>query len=136
MRCHGDADLVVQLGDGTSRLLQKYLDVVRPALLEPSAPQNPYLFPAQGKARDGYYSSLLKRVTRHLHRKVGVRINPHLYRHLIGWVWLRDSLDNLPKVQRLLGHKKLQTTIDHYAELDDSLVSAEWLETLDRRSAA
>ncbi|EYD71423.1 site-specific integrase [Limimaricola hongkongensis] len=136
MRSNGDADLVVQLGDATSRLLRKYLDVVRPALLDPSAQQNPYLFPAQGKTLHGYYSSLLKRVTRLLHRKVGVQINPHLYRHLIGWVWLRESLDNLPKVQRLLGHKRLQTTIDHYAELDDSLVSAEWLKTLDRKSAA
>lgn len=136
MRSHGDADLVVQLGDATSRLLRQYLDVVRPALLDPTARKNPYLFPAQGKTPHGYYSTLLKRVTRLLHRKVGVQINPHLYRHLIGWIWLRESLDNLPKVQRLLGHKKLQTTIDHYAELDDSLVSAEWLKTLDRKSAA
>lgn len=136
MRNHGDADLVVQLGDTTSNLLRKYLDAVRPALLDPIARQNPYLFPAQGKDPHGYYSTLLKRVTRLLLRKVGVQINPHLYRHLIGWIWLRESLDNLPKVQRLLGHKKLQTTIDHYAELDDSLVSAEWLKTLDRKSAA
>lgn len=137
MRGQGDADLVIQLGDATSRLLERYLEVVRPALLDRAAQGNPYLFLSQGKDMPhGYYSNLFKRVTRLLRRKVGVRINPHLYRHLVGWIWLKESLDNLPKVQRLLGHKKLQTTIDHYAELDDSLVFDEWLKVLDRRSAA
>ncbi|WP_150120849.1 tyrosine-type recombinase/integrase, partial [Sulfitobacter sp. HI0040] len=137
MRSAGDANLTIQLGKAASKLLKTYLETVRPAILAASQKENPYLFPAQGKTNaDGHYAGLLKRVTARLHRKVGVRINPHLYRHLIGWIWLRDSLDNLPKVQRLLGHKRLQTTIDHYAELDETLISEEWLARLDRRSAA
>jgi len=137
MRSAGDADLTVQLGKTASKLLKTYLEAVRPAMLAPHQMKNPYLFPGQGKTNvDDYYSGLLHRVTKRLHQKVGVRINPHLYRHLIGWIWLKDSLDNLPKVQRLLGHKKLQTTIDHYAELDESLVFDEWLARLDRRPAA
>lgn len=137
MRSAGDADLTVQLGTTASRLLKTYLEIVRPTMLAPFQKKNPYLFPGQGKTNaDGYYSGLLHRVTKRLHQKVGVRINPHLYRHLIGWIWLKDSLDNLPKVQRLLGHKKLQTTINHYAELDESLVFDEWLARLDRRPAA
>jgi integrase len=137
MRSAGDADLTIQLSRAASKLLKTYLETVRPRILTSSQKQNPYLFPAQGKTNaEGHYAGLLKRVTARLHQKVGVRINPHLYRHLIGWIWLRDSLDNLPKVQRLLGHKRLQTTIDHYAELDETLISNEWLAHLDRRSAA
>ncbi|SDG37802.1 site-specific integrase [Sulfitobacter delicatus] len=137
MRSAGDADLTVQLGKTASKLMKTYLEAVRPAMLLPNQKANPYLFPGQGKTNvNGYYAGLLHRVTKRLHQKVGVRINPHLYRHLIGWIWLKDSLDNLPKVQRLLGHKKLQTTIDHYAELDESLVFDEWLARLDRHPAA
>ena len=137
MRSAGDADLTIQLGKATSKLLKTYLETVRPAILTASQKENPYLFPAQGKTNaEGHYAGLLKRVTTRLHQKVGVLIHPHLYRHLIGWIWLRDSLDNLPKVQRLLGHASLQTTIDHYAELDETLISNEWLAHLDHRSAA
>jgi len=137
MRSAGDADLTIQLGKAASKLLKTYLESVRPAILTVSQKENPYLFPAQGKTNaDGHYAGLLKRVTARLHEKVGVRIHPHLYRHLVGWIWLRDSLDHLPKVQRLLGHKRLQTTIDHYAELDETLISNEWLAHLDSRSAA
>lgn len=137
MRSAGDADLTIQLGKAASKLLSTYLETVRPAILTASQKESPYLFPAQGKTNaDGHYAGLLKRVTARLHEKVGVRINPHLYRHLIGWIWLRDSLDHLPKVQRLLGHKRLQTTIDHYAELDETLISNEWLAHLDSRTAA
>lgn len=98
---------------------------------------NPYLFPGQGATnQDGHYGALLERVTRILHRKVGVKIHPHLFRHLVGWIWLKQSLDNLPKVQKLLGHLSIETTIEFYAELDDDLISDEWLAVLDRRKAA
>ena len=135
MRSAGDADLTVSLGMSTCKLLRTYLETVRPALLTGSQKMNPYLFPAQGKNNSSaHYGALLKRVTRILHSKVGVSIHPHLYRHLVGWIWLKDSLDNLPKVQKLLGHKSLQTTIQYYADLDDNLISEEWMKYLDSSS--
>lgn len=131
MRGKGDADLPIPLSERTSRLLRNYLEVLRPRILSAEDKQNPYLFPSQGeKAQGKHFSTLLKRVTRLLERQVGVSIHPHLYRHLIGWIWLKDSPDNLPKVQRLLGHKSLQTTLDYYAELDETLVLDEWQEKL------
>ena len=91
---------------------------------------NPYLFPSQAAdhrfEQGRSYASLMGRVTRLVSHHVGVDINPHLYRHLIGWIWLKDSIDNLPAVQRLLGHTSLQTTLDHYAELDESLIFDKW----------
>lgn len=135
MRSSGDADLPIPLSESTSRLLRSYLEVLRPKLLMPEDRQNPYLFPSQGKAAPGtHYGALLKRVTRLLARHVGVRIHPHLYRHLIGWIWLKDSADNLPKVQRLLGHRSLQTTLDYYAELDEGLVLDAWQKQLNGKA--
>jgi len=130
MRGADDPDLVIPLFESTSRLLRKYLDTIRPIVLQPGDEDNPYLFPSQAAdhqfEQGRSYASLLGRVTRLVGRHVGVDINPHLYRHLIGWIWLQDSIDNLPAVQRLLGHKSLQTTLDHYAELDETLVLDKW----------
>ncbi len=135
MRGQSDADLPIPLSERTSRLLRNYLEVLRPRILKPDDKQNPYLFPSQGKGAPGtHYCTLLKRVTRLLARHVGVNIHPHLYRHLIGWIWLKDSPDNLPKVQRLLGHKSLQTTLDYYAELDEALVLDEWQQKLNGKT--
>ncbi|PHP29604.1 tyrosine-type recombinase/integrase [Limimaricola cinnabarinus] len=134
MRDAGDADLTILLNVTTSKLLRKYLDVVRPALLQPGQERNPYLFPAQRGDLTKHYSTLLQRVTRLMHRNVGVKIHPHLYRHLIGWIWLRESSDNMLKVQKLLGHRDVETTIKYYAELDEALIGAEWLKYLDRKT--
>ncbi|GAA6162191.1 hypothetical protein NBRC116589_43650 [Ruegeria sp. HU-ET01832] len=135
MRGKGDADLPILLSESTSRLLRKYLEDLRPHILKSGDRQNPYLFPGQGKGANGaHYGVLLKRLTRLLAKHVGVSIHPHLYRHLIGWIWLKDSSDHLPKVQRLLGHKNLQTTLDYYAELDEDLLLDEWQEKLNEKS--
>ncbi|UWR30983.1 site-specific integrase [Sulfitobacter sp. W002] len=128
-RKKGGADYVVRLGERASRLMRTYIDQIRPILLHPDDEENPYLFPRQQGVKfelNAPYRGILGRVTRMLHRQVGVQINPHLYRHLVGWIWLKESMDNLPRVQRLLGHKSLQTTVDYYAELDETLVMDGW----------
>ena len=133
MRDVRDADLVIPLGSSASKLLRVYLDSVRAKALRAGDEANPHLFPGQDTRSAGCgqpYRNLLTRLMRRVHAHVGVRMNPHLYRHLIGWIWLKVSLDNLPKVQKLLGHKSLQTTIDHYAEIDEGLALDAWQEEL------
>jgi len=126
-----DADLVVPLSESTSKLLRLYLGQLREKALTVGDERNPYLFPSQkgfGLERGKHYGSILQRVTRLLEKHVHVRIHPHLYRHLIGWIWLKESTANLPKVKILLGHTSLQTTLDYYAELDEFLVLDQWQE--------
>ncbi|MFU8865641.1 MAG: tyrosine-type recombinase/integrase, partial [Rhodobacterales bacterium] len=137
MRDADDEDLRLPLGGRVSKLLRMYLDYVRAKALLENDDVNPYLFPRQsGSGINQPYNTILKRVVTLLHRAVGIKINPHLYRHLIGWIWLKDSLNHLPKVQRLLGHKSLQTTIDYYAEVDADLVFDEWNEYLNNKRAS
>ncbi len=126
-----DADLVIPLSESASKLLRLYLGQLREKALTAGDERNPYLFPSQkgsGLERGKHYGSILQRVTSLLEKHVHVRIHPHLYRHLIGWIWLRESTANLPKVKILLGHTSLQTTLDYYAELDESLVLDQWQE--------
>ena len=83
MRGPDKADLAVPLGARTSRLLRLFLDVVRPKALAKGDEANPYLFPQQSVETSAGqpYRGVLKRVCRLLERYVGVRTNPHLYRH-------------------------------------------------------
>ncbi len=129
MRSAKDTGLTIPLNETTSQLLRSYIDKIRPLALQENDKGNPYLFPCQGVR--GFkpnqpYNSILKRLCRNVHRTVGVKVNPHLYRHLIGWVWLREDPDRLPDVQKLLGHKSLQTTLDYYAEIDENLALNRW----------
>jgi len=51
MRGANDPDLVIPLGESTSRLLRTYLDTIRPIALRAGDETNPYLFPSQAAMR-------------------------------------------------------------------------------------
>ncbi len=139
MRNRKAPDLPVPLDGPSSRLLRMYIDEIRPDALREGDERNPYLFPEQGDRAPGPdkpYRTLLKRLCRRVHEVVGVRINPHLYRHLIGWIWLKEDPDRLPDVRQLLGHRKLQTTLEFYVALDEELSLGRWQEYINERKAS
>lgn len=136
------SDLPIPLGAHASGLLRKYEEGVRAKLLAPGDEQNPFLFPGP-PGKDGRlgrpYEAILDRLTRRVHAIVGVRMHAHLYRHLIGWIWLKEDVARLPDVSRLLGHKSLRTTLAYYAEIDETLALEGWqahLEAKRERSTA
>jgi integrase len=137
-RTSDDPDLVIPLGPNESRRLRLYLDKVRPLALQEGEETNPFLFPAQRQTIDGCHApfdGLLNRLMRHAKKIAGVHMNPHLYRHFVGWLWLKADPNRLPDVQRLLGHKSLETTLRHYAEIDEDLALDRWQQFLaDRKS--
>ncbi len=128
MRTTDDPDLPIPLGESESRRLRVYLDKVRPKAIRQGDELNPFLFPAQGASVDPGqpFVGLLERLMRHTHRITGLRMNPHLYRHFLGWLWLKEDPDRLPDVQRLLGHISLETTLEFYAEIDEHLALDRW----------
>ncbi len=137
MRTSDDPDLPIPLGENESRRLRLYLDKIRPKALRAGDERNPFLFPAQGSSvgRDKPFVGLLERLMRHTHRITGIRMNPHLYRHFLGWLWLKEDPDRLPDVQRLLGHTSLETTLTFYAEIDENLALDRWQKYLaDKKS--
>ena len=98
---------------------------IRAKALKPDDSDNPYLFPSPrggGRPNRNVLYSLCKQV----HRHVGVQINPHLYRHLVGWIWLRDCPEALPLVKQLLNHKSIETTMKYYAQIADQTAVAAW----------
>ncbi|MBK1634157.1 site-specific integrase [Rhodovulum adriaticum] len=131
-----DPDLLIPLGPAQSDLLRVFIDRIRAKALLDGDEENPFLFPIQdigGSRRNQPYKALLDRLCREVHVRIGVRINPHLYRHLIGWIWLREDPDRLPEVQKLLGHKRLETTLKFYIALDESLALQRWQDHINER---
>lgn len=123
-----DPDLHIPLDEHASARLKSFIEKVRPKALRAGDDENPFLFPSQGEGGEPGqpYAGLLERLVRHTKRIVGFKMNPHLYRHFLGWLWLREDPDRLPDVQRLLGHKRLETTLAHYAEIDEDLALDRW----------
>lgn len=126
MRGARDPDLDIELGVEASGLLYDYLTVVRPLALQSGDEENPYLFPGQGSDAGKPYQNLLLRLVSWVFEITGAQMNPHLYRHMIGWIWLREDITKFPIVQKLLGHRDIQTTLDYYAKIDASLAMGEW----------
>jgi len=132
-----DQDLHIPLDAHATARLKLFVEKIRPIALRSGDDENPYLFPSQGEAcaLGKPYTGLLERLTRSTKRIVGFKMNPHLYRHFLGWLWLKEDPNRLPDVQRLLGHKRLETTLAHYAEIDEDLALDRWSKYLaDRKS--
>jgi integrase len=109
------------LPPSTSRLLERYIDKARPILAKKG---NPYLFP--GKAEEAiddvtFYLAVRSSTLRH----VGVAVHPHLMRHFAAWLFLQANPGAYEVVRRILGHRKIETTINHYCGLEtDAAASA------------
>jgi integrase len=127
MRSNSDVDLIIPLSQEASETLRAYLGFIRAKALRQGDEANLFLFPSPKKSGEPYIS-LLNALCRRVHTYVGTPLNPHLYRHLIGWIWLRKDPAALPQVQRLLGHKSIETTMRYYADIADDVAINLWQE--------
>ena len=103
-----------QLADSTAKLLATWLKIWRPSLAEEG---NPHLFPGLGQnARDEseFGTALAKLVE----SRIGALFNLHLARHFSVVRYLRAFPGHYATVSRLLGHRKIETTIRFYAGLE------------------
>lgn len=78
-------DIAIPLNGRVSELFDAYVERARPLLLTARNAANTQLFPAR-HADEGHYSALTKKLIDEVHRRIGVRIHPHLYRHILGWI--------------------------------------------------
>ena len=125
-------DLTIPLGATQSEFYDAYVERVRPLLIDAGNAGNTRLFPAR-KSATGHNTNLTRSLVDQVHRRVGIRIHPHLYRHILGWVWLKEDPNALPAVQKLLGHKRLETTMTFYAELDETLALQRWARIVEEK---
>lgn len=97
-----------------ANLLDRYLQRARSVL---AAPGCRYLFPGRSGQRRSKIS-FSNAISQTIERELGVRVTPHQFRHLTGCLYLRQFPGEYETVRALLGHKRLQTTIQFYAGME------------------
>jgi hypothetical protein len=106
-----DTPLHYVLPQGTSDRVRSYIDEWRSMFL-PEA--NPYLFPGRNnKPKD--VSCLRRQITVYLFNHTGITLTPHQFRHVAAKLLLDARPGHYEVVRKVLGHKNLSTTYEHYA---------------------
>lgn len=116
-----------QLHARHSELLRYYLDHFRHRLSDiPSSA----LFPRQSDGKPRTESNLGQDLSREIHRRTGLSVNPHFFRHFTAYLYLKEHPGDFETVRRLLKHKNLQTTMSFYAELSNRWAHDHYQETV------
>jgi integrase len=105
----------VPLGPETTALVNLYLEKYRPLLSDGGSN---HLFPGRigpGHKHDG---TLREQIQRCVLKQCGLKVHPHLFRHIAAMVILQANPGAHGMVQRLLGHKNLQTTQNFYTGME------------------
>ena len=111
-----DLEIELPLAPETSDLLDRYLQTAWPVLGSPGCRD---LFPGRSgeiRSKQGFGMAIAK-ITE---RELGVRVSPHQFRHITGYLYLKAVPGDYETVRVLLGHKSLQTTIQFYAGMEPS----------------
>ncbi|WBX85612.1 site-specific integrase [Sphingosinicella microcystinivorans] len=117
-----------EFDNALGRLLDRYVNVFRPVLLNGNATTS--LFIGQSGTPKGP-SALSKQLAAFVRREVGVTIHSHLLRHFAAHLWLIAHPGDYETARRLLGHKKIQTTIQFYQGLENDNAFARYDALLD-----
>jgi integrase len=108
----GNRPLELELPDEVAKLLELYVHKYRRVL---PGSQGPYLFAGkQGGPR--HHSALRKEFKDGILRHTGLRVNPHLTRHIIGKRIAEQDPALIPALSQFLAHASVQTTINYYLE--------------------
>lgn len=106
-----DTPLHYVLPKGTTERIRTYIDQWR-SLFLPEA--NPHLFPGRkNKPKD--VSCLRRQITGYLFEHTGIKLTPHQFRHVAAKLLLDTRPGHYEVVRKVLGHKNLSTTYEHYA---------------------
>lgn len=103
-----------QLAPSSAELLELYCTKYRPLLLKEPRPD---LFISQSGSQKGP-SALSKQWAAFIARETGIEFHAHLIRHVMAFLYLKMHPGDYVTVQRLLGHKSLETTIRFYDEFE------------------
>jgi len=98
----------------SSALIDTYIEKFRPHL---ALKNGTALFPGIGshpKNQDAFGTQISRTIRAH----TGLRVHPHLFRHLGAKLYLDANPGDYETVRRVLGHRSLQTTVDFYTGLE------------------
>jgi len=106
-----DEPLDFPLPAETVVLIDRYVDTYRPLLVRD--PTNRALFPNSTNGSKGR-SLLGKQISETVFKYIGVKMNPHLFRHVAAKLFLDQTPGGYGVVQRVLAHRSADTTTRFY----------------------
>lgn len=68
-------------------------------------------------------NALSRQIARYLEREIGIYMTGHTFRHVTGYLYLKDNPGDYETVRQLLGHKDIKTTMTFYAAMDKRCAS-------------
>ena len=101
------------LPERSVRLLELYRARILPLIGQPGGH---FLFPGRDGAKAEV--TLASQITRLLQRELGVRLSPHQFRHILGYIYLLRHPHGHEVVRRMLGHRDIRTTMTFYAGME------------------
>jgi integrase len=104
--------LEMELPAESSSLLRLYLNDYRPRLL---AGPSPWLLPGRTRHAPKAADVLANQVSETVRERIGLEVNFHLFRHIAAKLFLDARPGQYEVVRRLLGHKRIETTVAFYA---------------------
>lgn len=93
-------------------MIEQYMTVYQPLLHQGSSS---LLFPGRADRSAMSDTGMRRIVVEFIKLRLGLTMNPHLFRHLAALIFLKTNPGHYESVRQLLGHKNLQTTIEFYA---------------------
>jgi len=108
------SELDYPLPEESASLIRGYLERHRPLL---ASAENRALFPGpRGEAKSEH--TLSGQITKTVFRLVGIKVNPHLFRHIAAKLHLDQHPGEHAVVTRALGNRSIDVTAAHYTGLE------------------
>lgn len=120
-------DLEFPLPPETVTLVELYLARYRPLL---TAEPSPFLFPGKRAGCPKTEGALREQIRETVREYTTLEMPPHRFRHAVGKIFLDRAPGQYGVVQRLLGHKRIQTTIVFYAGEEGAAAARHYHETI------
>jgi len=114
------------LPEESASLIGRYLEQYRP-LLTPA--ENQALFPGPGGGTKSARTLALQ-ITKTVSRFVGIKVNPHLFRHAAAKLHLDQHPGEYAIVARALGNRSIDVTTAHYTGLETTAAVRHFDETI------
>jgi len=124
--------LTFAIPEKTAAMIRIYCEQCRPLL---SRTPNPWLFPGPDSARPKRADTLGKQISALIWQELGLRVHPHLLRHIAAYIVLRESPEAYGQVSRILAHKNVNTAYRHYSGLETGAAHRLYLEKVLRLRA-
>ena len=131
-RVKNDANLDFEIPQESAELIERHIHDFRPAL---PGSDGPYLFPATDGGPKGH-NTLFGNLIPSIRKRTGLIMNPHLFRHMMAKIVVERDPGMALAMSRHLGHKRINTTMQHYLGTEGRAVSRRIDEIISERTVA